>query len=66
MEFSVSRLLSPLDDRLPVLCQPLHTRRVEVDTVREEFTIRLQKGSLYKFFLDRFKTATGSFEFFGE
>ena len=36
----------PLYDRLPILRQPLHSRRVEVDTVREEFTVRLQREEL--------------------
>ena len=44
---------SPVDDRLPVLCQTLHPRWVQVHTVREELAVRLPQKSM-KFPLDWF------------
>ena len=44
---------SPVDDRLPVLCQTLHPRWVQVHTVREELAVRLPQKAI-KFPLDWF------------
>ena len=46
---------SPVDDCLPVLCQTLHPRWVQVHAVREELAVRLPKESinfpLHRFFV---------------